>query len=84
MELPVNQEYMPGILLHQTWQTNLLWTMNPPTKMRMDFLIITPKLLDISYSIYKKTFCEARVNLEVCSYLADEPSLGDGDPINRA
>ena len=34
--------------------------------------------------IYKKTFSEARVNLEVCSYLADEPSLADGAPINRA
>ena len=55
--------------------------MNPPTKMRMDFLIITPKLLDLSYSIYKKTFCEARVNLEVCSHLADEPSLADGPPL---
>ena len=41
-------------------------------------------LLGLLYSIYEKTFCEARVNLEVCSYLADEPSLANGPPINRA
>ena len=27
-----------------------------------------------------KDLCEARVNLEVCLYLADEPNLADGTP----
>ena len=36
-------------------------------------------LLGLSYVIWKD-LCEARVNLEVCSYLADEPSLADGSP----
>ena len=33
----------------------------------------------LSYVI-RKDLCEARVNLEVCSYLADEPSFADGPP----
>ena len=28
----------------------------------------------------RKDPCEARVNLAVCSYLADEPTLADGPP----
>ena len=40
----------------------------------------TKNYLCLSYSIYEKTFCEARVNLEVCSYLADKDSLADGPP----
>ena len=34
--------------------------------------------------ISRKDLCEARINSEVCSYLADIPTLADGPPANQA
>ena len=43
----------------------------------------TPQVIEqkcLEYQ-YEKTICEARVNLEVSSYLADKPSLANGPPV---
>ena len=80
------------VALNTATPNNLLWPMDPPSESRIyAWNTATPKklfwLMDhpqhwiknrcLEYC-YTKTFCEARVNLEVCSYLADEPSLANG------
>ena len=68
-------------------KTNILWQMDLPGNRSECLEYQYAKIGRRTYfgqCIYKKTFSEARVNLEVCSYLADEPSLADGAPINRA
>ena len=38
------------------------------------------KRTELLLVFHRKDLCEARVNFEVCSYLADEPSLANGPP----
>ena len=45
-------------------------------------ILIFRCLIGLSYVI-QKDLCEARVNLEESSYLADKPSLTDGPPVNQ-
>ena len=61
------------------WQWHDLATPNQQTIMEGYFLNVTLNFNGLSYVI-RKDLCEARVNLEVCSYLADEPPLSDGPP----
>ena len=47
-------------------------------------LILGPFTFFIGLSyVIRKDLCEARVNLEVSSYLADEPSFANGPPVNQ-
>ena len=44
-----NREEMPGISVHQNWQMNLLWLMDPPSESSIDALnTTTPNLADES------------------------------------
>ena len=76
---------MPWILLHHTWQMNLLWPMTPPVPEQRWLAYHYTKLERWTYFSQWTPLCHSRDDLHTTTQnLRDETTLADGPPSIRA
>ena len=79
---PSTRAEMPCIPLHQTWQMNLLWLMDPHYQSRDDLHTTTPNLSDEPTLADGLPHYHSRHDLHTTTpNLSDEPTLANGPPL---